>query len=79
MATTDASGSYDLVYTVNQKGAPPGKYIVRIRTARTTTGDSGQDINSPEKVPAKYNQKSELVAEIQEGQANQFDFDLQSQ
>lgn len=79
MATTDASGKYELIYTVNQRGAPPGKYIVRIRSARTETGENGQDVNIPEKVPAKYNQKSELAAEIQDGQSNQFNFDLESQ
>ncbi|MBA2115065.1 carboxypeptidase-like regulatory domain-containing protein [Bremerella alba] len=79
IAMTDASGAYELVYTINEKGAPAGKYIVRIRTATTTPGEDGRDVQSPETVPAKYNRHSELSVVVKEGEANQFDFELQSQ
>lgn len=78
-ATTDEAGKYDLLYTINEKGAPAGKYLVRIRTATTTTGDDGRDVLSPEKVPAEYNRQSELTVEVKDGVSNQFDFDLKSQ
>lgn len=77
-AMTDAEGKYDLVYTINETGAPAGKYIVRIRASKTETGEDGRDVNTPEVVPAKYNQNSELVAEVKEGESNQFDFELES-
>lgn len=78
-AMTDASGKYDLVYTIDQTGAPPGEYVVRIRAARTETGEDGRDVMTPESVPAKYNEQSQLIVEVQEGASNQFDFDLESE
>lgn len=79
MGTTDASGNFELVYTIHEKGAPAGSYIVRIRTSRTETGENGRDVNTPEKVPPKYNNRSELIAEIQDGANNHFDFKLESE
>jgi len=78
-AVTDAKGQYDLVYTINQPGTPPGEYLVRIRAARTETGENGQDITTPEVVPPKYNRQSELLVEVKKGQPTQFDFDLKSE
>ena len=78
-AMTDSAGKYDLVYTINEKGAPAGKYIVRIRASKTKTGEDGRDVNTPEVVPPKYNQKSELMVEVKDGGANQFDFAIESE
>jgi len=78
-ATTDASGKYDLVYTRDKKGAPAGEYLVRIRTGGTKEGEDGRDVKIPEKVPDKYNRRSELTVVVKEGEANTFDFDLESE
>jgi hypothetical protein len=64
--TTDAEGRYELMYTDAKPGVPAGKCIVRITTA---------DANTPEKLPARYHEKSELTEEVKPGD-NVFDFDL---
>jgi hypothetical protein len=66
--TTDAAGRYELMYTTKKVGVPPGQCVVRI-----TTGDA----NTPEKLPARYHEDSELTAEVKPGD-NVFDFDLKS-
>ncbi len=70
---TDADGHYDMMFSLNQKGAMPGDNLVRITTA--DVGDVGQ-ANSPERVPARYNRNSELRVDVAQGRANTFDFEL---
>lgn len=65
---TDADGRYELRYTTKKAGVPPGNCVVRITTA---------DANTPEKLPARYHEKSELAEEVKPGD-NVFDFDLTS-
>lgn len=77
-AITNDSGKYDLRYTVDKPGAPAGKYTVVIRTGTSKLGSDGSEVKVPEVVPAKYNRKTELTAEIIDGRTNQFDFDLKS-
>lgn len=69
---TDASGSYNLRFTADEPGAIVGSHTVRINTAV-----DGRDDPSTERVPARYNSKTELTAQVEEGK-NEIDFDLQS-
>jgi hypothetical protein len=71
MARTDASGSYVLQYGQGVKGAPVGKHTVKISTKINPANDSA------DKVPAKYNVKSDLIREVKAGD-NTIDFDLTS-
>jgi hypothetical protein len=65
---TDADGRYELVYTNTKAGVPPGRCVVRITTA---------DVNTPEKLPARYHEKTELAEDVQPG-GNVFDFALKA-
>jgi hypothetical protein len=65
---TDAEGKYELIYSDTKIGILPGKYLVRI-----TTGD----VNTPERLPPRYHEKTELAAEVKPGE-NVFDFALKS-
>ncbi|WP_241676355.1 carboxypeptidase-like regulatory domain-containing protein [Bremerella volcania] len=75
--TTDASGHYELVYTNDQQGAAIGRHTVKITTA-TVQGEGGPAKPPKEKLPAKYNDQSELVVEVASGSNSNTDFDLQS-
>lgn len=68
VGVTDANGSYTLKYDESNLGAAVGEHTVRITTKSPTS--------SPvEKVPARYNEKSEEKRSVKEGD-NEFDFDL---
>ena len=68
------------------KGLPPGKYIVRIYSARKR--QAGQDPPAPpgpdsivvgvERIPPEYNVKSDRVVEVVADGANSFDFEVPS-
>lgn len=73
---TDANGNYDMMFSLNQKGAMPGDNLVSITTA--DIGDVGQ-ANTPERVPARYNRNSELHVEVAPGRANTIDLELSSE
>lgn len=75
--TTDAAGNYQLVYTNDQQGAAIGKHTVKITTA-TVQGEGGPAKPPKEKLPAKYNDQSELTAEVASGANNNTNFELQS-
>ena len=81
MATTDAGGQYELVYTADRPGALPGKHTVRITTGRPgyegEGGQGGQEARD-EVVPPKYNSASELAREVKPG-SNTIDFKLESE
>jgi len=70
---TDAKGKYDMMFSLNAKGAMPGDNIVRITTA--DVGDEGA-AGSKERVPTRYNEESDLHADVVDGKSNVFDFDL---
>lgn len=72
---TDDEGRYKLMRTVTTAGSMPGEYIVSIRTADTLFADGTDDTEQEERVPAKYNTKSELERTVEPGR-NTFDFDL---
>lgn len=73
VAITDDQGYYELAYTRDSRGAPPGIYHVEISTAVLLSMPKPSD----EKFPAKYNAKTELVIEVK-NEENLIDFHLQS-
>jgi len=84
MATTDAAGRYDLCYINTTKGAKVGPHKVFIRPTDmppeepSADGSSGgAPVAPPPKIPAKYNKRSTLTAEVKAGR-NTFDFALES-
>ncbi|MEW4562717.1 carboxypeptidase-like regulatory domain-containing protein [Bremerella sp. JC770] len=79
VAETDSGGNFELIYTVGEKGAPPGKYVVRVQTSNTTYDAEGQEIIIEEKVPPKYNRHSTLVCEVKESGENHFELELKSE
>ncbi|WP_207395214.1 carboxypeptidase regulatory-like domain-containing protein [Bremerella alba] len=77
---TDANGNYELIYTANRDGALLGKHQVRITSAESSGGGEGDQplvVASKETIPAKYNLKSELTAQVESG-SNSIDFELKS-
>lgn len=73
---TDASGAYRLMFNSEKSGCTPGKKIVRITPYMGSEADPDA-VPSDVKIPAKYNSKSELTAEV-DASRRSFDFDLQS-
>jgi hypothetical protein len=73
VGTTDAQGRYELTYVRDLKGAPLGNYKVIISTA--SDPETGNE--TKERVPARYNSRTELAAEVKEGKES-YDFTLQS-
>lgn len=59
-AITDQEGNYEIAYTRDSRGAPPGNYRVEISTAVLLSNPKPSD----EKFPAKYNTKTELEIEV---------------
>jgi hypothetical protein len=72
---TDDEGYYELTYSRSQSGAMVGKHTVRI-TTYVEADDEGNGAVE-EKVPAKYNAKSELTKDVAAGDQD-IDFDLKS-
>ncbi len=77
-ARTDASGNYTLVYDRQGTGAIQGEHMVTISTRVERELADGTVEDVPERVPAQFNFRSELTANIQEG-LNEFNFDLDSE
>ena len=72
---TEADGKYQLTTSKSVSGVFPGEYKVKITTS-VTTGTSDADLKTtPEKVPAKYNKRTELNRTVEDG-SNQLDFEL---
>lgn len=81
-ATTDANGNYELIYIRDTKGCKLGHNKVVISTLNEAEDGSeeGDDAkvelkSSVEKIPAKYNTKTELEVDVKSGE-NTFDFEL---
>jgi hypothetical protein len=75
-AVTDAEGGYELIYGSGRMGALPGEHLIMVTTyQRISEADGGGTI--PEKVPAKYNESSELRKTVEEG-SNDIDLPLTS-
>jgi hypothetical protein len=77
LGETDAEGRYELRYTRSRNGADLGRHKVRISTAIEREAEHGKIVRARERVPAKYNAKSELTAEVKSGK-NTIDFPLES-
>jgi len=76
---TDKNGYYELEYTADKAGAIVGKHTVRITTQQTIVGEDYKTTEIPERVPPKYNIKSELIREVApDASENVFNFDLKS-
>lgn len=67
MGFTDQQGHYTVEYTAGRAGAMLGPHQVRISVP------AGSQV--PVKIPAKYNSRTELTAQVEPG-SNQFDFQL---
>jgi hypothetical protein len=78
VATTNSLGQYVLEYTKDRPGAALGTHVVRITTQTTTVDESGVEIQVPQRVPARYNDRSELLREVKPGE-NEFNFALTSE
>lgn len=74
---TDATGHYELIFSEDREGALPGEHLVRVSTFQKGDPDSGKQ-GVPEKVPPKYNSRSELKKTVKD-EANVIDIDLESQ
>ena len=70
VATTDAAGMFTLDLGDAGESAI-GKYAVRIN------GTAESNLTESQQVPARYNEKTELVVDILDGK-NNFDFQLES-
>ena len=76
LGKTSADGTYELQSSRDVTDVAAGTYRVTITTSDVTGEDElGRVLRSEEKVPAKYNSKTELTKEVIEG-ANKIDFDL---
>ncbi|MCI0360415.1 MAG: DUF4198 domain-containing protein [Planctomycetaceae bacterium] len=78
LGKTDASGNYTLNYASGIDGAEIGPNRVSITTYAPANPDSDPPrAGVPEKVPAKYNLKTELTADVKAGN-NTIDFSLEA-
>lgn len=75
-ATTDEEGRYELVYGIGQQGAMLGRHAVRITTYANANDGNGTVSLIPERVPPRYNSKTELSRDVEAGK-NTFDFPLE--
>jgi len=81
MGQTDDEGKYRLRYSAESDGALPGMHSVSISTQRDQTGGEGDQPLVPaqeERIPAKYNEETELSREVSAGE-NTIDFELTSE
>jgi hypothetical protein len=69
-ATTDAAGRYELWYSREKRGAITGEHMVEIRTKTVETDENETERRIPQKVPAKYNDSTELIVTVEEGQSD---------
>ena len=80
---TDADGRFKLDIDPGTSGAVVGKCRVYITTLISEATDTDRDVGGPakrprDKVPEKYNQKTELVFDVPAGGTDQANFDLKS-
>lgn len=73
---TNDKGEYTLEYMYKVPGAKVGQHVVSIKTYFADDA-SPEALNNKEKIPEKYNAKSELKEEVKPG-ANVINFDLKT-
>ena len=61
IATTDASGHYELMFTADKEGAMIGKHKVTVSTFRQQSNPDGSTTTIPERVPAQYTSPSTTI------------------
>jgi len=74
---TDANGKYQLRYTADIAGALPGRHTVMIMSAPEGDEDPTDRLKDP-RIPAKYNSKTKLDANLEPGKKADLDFNLES-
>ena len=80
IGVTDATGKYSLMYDSETAGVTPGPKVVRITTADAEVEGGGAAEGAAaarENVPARFNQQSELKADVTSAKKT-FDFALKS-
>jgi hypothetical protein len=80
---TDADGRFTLIFDTSTTGSVVGKCRVYITTLQTDPAADERDAGGPvkrvrDKVPEKYNQKTELVYDVPAGGTDKANFDLKS-
>ena len=89
---TNEDGEYTLQFDSVMEGTTPGEKTVRISTAASLgegmeeeapPGEAGEESETQappktERVPEKYNAKSELKVTVKPGESQNFDFELKS-
>ena len=74
---TDADGHFAMGYTADRAGVLPGKYKVSISTVWDEMLENGRTKRHPERVPRKYNERTELEVDVVAGK-HDMPFDLSS-
>jgi hypothetical protein len=84
-ATAGAAGITDGRYSIAKaEGLVPGKYLVSITSTPPASSPTpvvmpGDPVGPPkEPIPAQYNAKSNLTAQVTKGGPNEFEFSLKS-
>lgn len=75
--STDADGHFAMGYTADKAGVLPGKYKVSISTMFDEMLENGRTKRHPERVPRRYNERTELEVDVVEGN-HDLPFDLTS-
>ncbi len=77
LGETDVQGRYEMRHSRSRKGAHVGTHKVHITTAIERENAQGKIVRFKERVPARYNVKTELTADVKPGR-NTIDFQLES-
>lgn len=75
---TDSQGVFDVKYSADRNGVPPGKYQILLSTLDDIKEESGRNRKVPERFPKVYvNNDSPLTFEVKPG-PNDVSFDVSS-
>lgn len=77
VSETGPDGSFELKFNRDRKGVIAGTHQIRVTTSRVITDANGRETEIVERVPSKYNSKTELTYDVKPGN-NQFDIKLES-